>query len=234
MLIGARILTLQVIEQYSNPKFEDSKEGRARSATVNRLCRRLGRYRMPFAWAAVPLQDAVQYCVGDLVPAAELEIYAQPTSEEELMKYVPKRALLKRDIVSALTACVRTSCRCLIDLQNKPHLRMLIKKLKKIPGSLRIKAQQLASKDHCPHTLTTTLKQVKPWVDRDALLTLEVREFPPRPIFRPHNSYHHDLYVYPRSVTFDKYRNIAVKVCLMHPTPHAILGDTLTVGLLRG
>lgn len=72
-----------------NSKFDESKEGRARASAVTRLCRRLGRYRMPFAWAAVPLQDAVRFCVGDLVPAVELDIYAQPEkwSEDELMKY---------------------------------------------------------------------------------------------------------------------------------------------------
>lgn len=115
-------------------------------------------------------------------------------------------------LTTQLTRSTYDLVRCLIDLQNKPHERTLMKKLKKIPGSLRMKAQELKPKDHCPHTLTPTLLQVRPWVERDALLTLEVREFPPRPIFRPHRDYHHDLYIYPRAVTFEKYRNIAVKV----------------------
>jgi hypothetical protein len=78
--------------------------------------------------------------------------------------------------------------RCLADLQNKPHERTYTKKLKRIPGTLSLKAQRLGPLEHCPHTLTPTLFPVKPWIDREALLTLEVREFVPRPVFRPHRT----------------------------------------------
>jgi hypothetical protein len=80
---------LKVWEQYGNPRFEDTKEGRVRAAAVNRLCRRLGKFRMPFAWAAVPLLDAVRHCVGDLVPPVTLELYQQSTEklgEDELFR----------------------------------------------------------------------------------------------------------------------------------------------------
>lgn len=81
----------KVFDLYCNAKAEETKEGRGRAEAVNRFCRRLGDFRMPFAWAAVPLQDAVSLCVGDLRPAVELELFQQAPekqSDEELHKCV--------------------------------------------------------------------------------------------------------------------------------------------------
>eukprot|EP00041_Stephanoeca_diplocostata_P039490 m.1632108 g.1632108 ORF g.1632108 m.1632108 type:complete len:2191 (-) comp25404_c0_seq3:4177-10749(-) len=180
----------KVFELYNNARVEETKEGKARSEAVNRFCRRLGDFRMPFAWAAVPLQDAVSLCVGDLRPAVELELFQQSPekqADDELYKN-------------------------LVDLVKAPSERTVTRRLKRIPGVLKLKTQQLQPNEHCPHTLTPNLYKVNPWSPDVSLLTVEMREFVPMPVFTPHRTYRHDIYVYPKFVNFEKHRNIACKI----------------------
>ncbi len=108
---------------------------------AQQFCERLGRYRMPFAWAAIMLSDATAFCCGDVNPPVEMELYQQNTEKQtpdDLFKY-------------------------LADLKKAPDKRTTTKKLKKIQGVLRLHVQELRPGASLPLCLTPSLYRVKPW-----------------------------------------------------------------------
>ena len=170
-------------------KLDDSKKQR-REAML-RFTRRLGRFRMPFAWAAVPLEDAASLCTGPLRPMAEIEVYQEVCEKQE-----------EEELFRNLT-----------DLTKKAQDRTVTKKLKKLPTILKLRVQKLRSDEAIPRTLTSGLYPVAPFdADVEAPVALEMRSFPAEPVYASHTTYRHDIFVYPKSVNFEKYRNIACKV----------------------
>eukprot|EP00040_Diaphanoeca_grandis_P026854 m.151351 g.151351 ORF g.151351 m.151351 type:complete len:2129 (-) comp30753_c2_seq1:123-6509(-) len=208
--------TSSIMEEHKDKRKElkVGEQQKSRREFVNRFYRRLGEYRMPFAWAAVPLLDAASICVGELQPAVEPDIYQQvgeKQTDDELF-------------------------RTLQDLAKKSADRTITKKLKKIPGSLKVKAVKLDTGVHVPRTLTSGLLRVKPW-EEGKDVSLEIREFPAAPVRIPHTTYRHDLFVYPKSILFEnsKFRNIACTVEYLESPAEATSGaqEKSTTGVRR-
>lgn len=71
-----------------------------------------------------------------------------------------------------MTVCACLADRNLVDLVKAPTDRTVTRRLKRIPGVLKLKTQQLKPNEHCPHTLTPNLYKVNPWSPDNALLTV--------------------------------------------------------------
>ncbi|KJE96095.1 Dock7 protein [Capsaspora owczarzaki ATCC 30864] len=152
--------------------------------------KRLGAYRMPWAWSATPLFNSK----GELDAAEDLAIRllfrqeGDKLSEDDLFRYLVE---FRKGTVQ--------------------------KKLKAIPGSIIFTAATVD--DLPPSVLTTSLIAVAPMFKLNAAeLIREVEEFPVHPALVANATYTHHLYVYPSSLNFNnrgatvKARNLACKV----------------------
>lgn len=85
----------KAFEAYSKVKDEDGVEGASEksrkahaklSDNASAICQRRGEFRMPFAWAAIPLGDPVAYTGGPNSPTANINLYqqSQNLSDEDL------------------------------------------------------------------------------------------------------------------------------------------------------
>ena len=164
-----------------------------------KFCASRGPYRMPFAWAAIRLKDPVAYCVGQLKPPVELELFqhqGDKVSDEDMINY-------------------------LADMCKPREEQTLMKKAKRTPGVFRMRAYGLGAKETIPLCLTSTMYRVKPWDQAPgaakAQVTLEVQEFPLDKVLEPHRTYRHNLYVYPKGVDMKNThaRNVVCKVEFM-------------------
>ena len=77
----------KVMENYARVLDDKQKEDKIIEkikSSARQFCQRLGRYTMPFAWAAIVLEDAVACCRGDLAPSVEMELHQQLTGSSKL------------------------------------------------------------------------------------------------------------------------------------------------------
>eukprot|EP00053_Salpingoeca_punica_P019708 m.201446 g.201446 ORF g.201446 m.201446 type:complete len:1981 (-) comp17705_c0_seq2:210-6152(-) len=164
---------------------EDKKDDKAaKQKHMFNLCKRLGRFAMPFGWTAVCLTDVLSQ--SDVV---ELELYLQITDklkEEEMYKVLgdQKRSALKK-------------------LRRVPgSLGVLFRELE---------ATETVPNTITP-TFFNVATEFPPRKSEEACC--EVLSFPPFPVLAPHTSYRHFLYVYPQSVTMQNtnHRNITCRV----------------------
>ena len=149
------------------------------------------------------------YCVGQLKPPVELELYQHQTdklADADMIKYLADMCL-KRDE------------------------QTLMKKVKRTPGLFRMRASRLGAKEQVPLCLTSTMYRVKPW-NQDpqagtSKATLEVQEFPLENVLEPHRTYRHNLYVYPKCVDLrnTSARNIACKIEFMDTEAKFVKGQ---------
>ena len=199
----------KAFEAYSKATDEDGVEGASEKSrkmhaklvdNAQAICQRRGEFRMPFAWAAIPLGDPVAYTGGPNSPTADIKLYQQSYS-------------LSDDDLGPFIA----------DLGNKEQDWTTMKKAKPIPDAwFKFRARQLAEDAKVPYCLTSTLYRAKPYLPaagageggHEPEPSLEVQEFPSEGLVEPNRTYRHNLYVYIKSADFKSTsnRNIAVRV----------------------
>ncbi|XP_074040157.1 dedicator of cytokinesis protein Ziz isoform X3 [Leptinotarsa decemlineata] len=179
------------IGQSSEPYVKANKDPRISQKVYRNIamcCQRLGRYRMPFAWAARPL---FRLYSNELDTTSDFHaIYRQEPnkiSDEEMVR--------------------------LLSEYRKPDK---FNKFTVIPGSLEIKVS--AINDLPPNTLSTSLAPLKPFpVPPTSEPTVEIAELEglPDKDVNPYTIFINHLFVYPLSLNFDtqktfsRARNIA-------------------------
>ncbi|XP_065346303.1 dedicator of cytokinesis protein 11 isoform X2 [Cloeon dipterum] len=183
----------QSTEPYIRPG-RDCKIAQKAHKTAKICCQRLGKYRMPFAWAARPL---FRHTSGQLDMSAQFSpLYRQEPNklnDEELLKML--QDFKKPDKMSRLTT---------------------------IPASINISVTFIT--DPPENSLTTSLVPIKPFnPSSEIMASTEVAEFEnhlavENPGRQPYSVPCHHLYVYPKQLCFEaqkifaKARNLACVV----------------------
>uniref|UniRef100_A0AAX7VL64 Dedicator of cytokinesis 8 n=1 Tax=Astatotilapia calliptera TaxID=8154 RepID=A0AAX7VL64_ASTCA len=153
------------------------------------FCQRLGRYRMPFAWATVNIMEVIS--------SATLE---RDITDSENTKGGEGDRLSDEDLLKSLTE------------MKKPQ-----KRIKTIPGTIKLDMSPV--NDTPTSCLSTELIPLKPVAEKSTRLIKEVLEFPSSEVYVPHNIYRNLLYVYPQRLNFvnrlTSARNITIKIQFM-------------------
>uniref|UniRef100_A0A4W5KSM7 Dedicator of cytokinesis 8 n=1 Tax=Hucho hucho TaxID=62062 RepID=A0A4W5KSM7_9TELE len=170
------------------------------------FCQRLGRYRMPFAWATVNIMNVISTATLDrdttdsdslnglhvhltkLDPALFKE--GDRLSDEDLFKF-------------------------LADIKKFSSLQ---RRIKTIPGTIRLDVTPVHENPMA--CLSTELIPVKPLAEKNVRPVKEVLEFPSSEVYVPHSTYRNLLYVYPQRLNFVNRltsggRNITIKIQFM-------------------
>ncbi|XP_043926200.1 dedicator of cytokinesis protein 10 isoform X3 [Protopterus annectens] len=180
------------ITSSAEPYIKNSDSNKTAQKTLKsnkQFCSKLGKYRMPFAWAVRPV-------FKDTLGTVDRESRFSPLFKQEQSK-ISTEDLLK------LIAEYRRA-----EKANKMQI---------IPGSLEIKVD-FVPMDH-PNCLTSSYIPVKPFKDTEQHLpTIEVEEFvqDSTQFSQPYTMYKNHIYIYPKHLKYDgqkyfaKARNIAV------------------------
>eukprot|EP00048_Salpingoeca_helianthica_P003774 m.70487 g.70487 ORF g.70487 m.70487 type:complete len:1891 (-) comp12891_c1_seq1:30-5702(-) len=185
------------VARAAEPYFkEERKEDKVREAktAAKQLCERLGRFRMPLAFALVSLAEALEE-TGDVL-------------RTDMYLWQPEK-LREDDIVKLL-----------VDMKNPLPKRSRLRNYRKFPGSFQYQLRPIGGQENIPNSLTPSFARVLPFDEaKQAHLSVEVAEFPLKPIYLPHASLRHHLYVYPLTADLRpcgaNVRNICCRVELL-------------------
>ncbi|XP_023620336.1 dedicator of cytokinesis protein 8 isoform X3 [Myotis lucifugus] len=200
------------------------------------FCQRLGKYRMPFAWA--PISLASFFNVSTLereVTDAESVVGRSSVGERRTLsqsRRLSERALsLEENGVGSnfkttsmtINSFFKQEGDRLSDedlfkfLADYKRSSSLQRRVKSIPGLLRLEISQAPEIINC--CLTPELLPVKPFSENRTRPHKEILEFPIREVYVPHTVYRNLLYVYPQRLNFTNKltsaRNITIKIQFM-------------------
>uniref|UniRef100_A0A8C1UYM4 Dedicator of cytokinesis 8 n=1 Tax=Cyprinus carpio TaxID=7962 RepID=A0A8C1UYM4_CYPCA len=191
------------------------------------FCQRLGRYRMPFAFATVNIMSAIN---------STLE---RDTSDTDSKGTMEKKGLPRRNsdrfsmmednyILSGFKPALTVNCVCWQEgerLSDEDLFKFLAdikrssgqRRVKIIPGYLKLEVSPVP--ETVPGCLSPELIPVKPVSEKNPRPVKEVLEFPSSEVYVPHNIYRNLLYVYPLRLNLTNRltsaRNITVKIQFM-------------------
>uniref|UniRef100_A0A8C2KS48 Dedicator of cytokinesis 8 n=1 Tax=Cyprinus carpio TaxID=7962 RepID=A0A8C2KS48_CYPCA len=191
------------------------------------FCQRLGRYRMPFAFATVNIMSAIN---------STLE---RDTSDTDSKGTMEKKGLPRRNsdrfsmmednyILSGFKPALTVYCVCRQEgerLSDEDLFKFLAdikrssgqRRVKIIPGYLKLEVSPVP--ETVPGCLSPELIPVKPVSEKNPRPVKEVLEFPSSEVYVPHNIYRNLLYVYPLRLNLTNRltsaRNITVKIQFM-------------------
>ncbi|XP_051508560.1 dedicator of cytokinesis protein 8-like isoform X2 [Myxocyprinus asiaticus] len=222
-------------EPYMIMKESDSAKNREKleklRSQAEGFCQRLGRYRMPFAFATVNIMSAIN--------SASLERDMADTDSINGRGSLDKKGLPRRNsdrfsmmeenynlcgFKPSVTSCTfikqegeRLSdedlFKFLADIKRSSSQR----RVKIIPGFLKLEVSPVP--ETVPGCLSPELIPVKPVYDKNPRAVKEVLEFPSSEVYVPHNIYRNLLYVYPLRLNLTNRltsaRNITVKIQFM-------------------
>uniref|UniRef100_A0A8C3XW07 Dedicator of cytokinesis 8 n=1 Tax=Chelydra serpentina TaxID=8475 RepID=A0A8C3XW07_CHESE len=198
------------------------------------FCQRLGKYRMPFAWAPISLTNFFNFSTLEREMS---ETERKGTTGDRRMMMLPGRRLSERSLNSednyavsnfkATTLTVNTFIKQEGDrlsdedlfkfLTDYKRSSSLQRRVKSIPGSLKLEISPASEVLSC--CLTPELLQVKPFPENRSRPQKEILEFPVREVYVPHTVYRNLLYVYPQRLNFANRlasaRNITIKIQFM-------------------
>uniref|UniRef100_A0A669CS54 Dedicator of cytokinesis 8 n=1 Tax=Oreochromis niloticus TaxID=8128 RepID=A0A669CS54_ORENI len=164
------------------------------------FCQRLGRYRMPFAWATVNIMEVIN--------SATLE---RDITDSENTKG-GRRGLPRRNSERYSTI---DEPFCNVS-GFKPATITISTIIKQVCS---IKLDMSPVNDTPTSCLSTELIPLKPVAEKSTRLIKEVLEFPSSEVYVPHNIYRNLLYVYPQRLNFvnrlTSARNITIKIQFM-------------------
>ncbi|XP_030592976.1 dedicator of cytokinesis protein 8 isoform X1 [Archocentrus centrarchus] len=196
-------------------------------------CMRLGRYRMPFAWATVNVMEVINSAT------LERDVTDSENTKGGRASSIDRRGLPRRNSeryntlddhfcnVSGFkpaTITISTIFKQEGDrLSDEDLLKFLteIKKpqrrIKTIPGCIKL---DISPVHETPTScLSTELIPLKPVTEKNIRPIKEVLEFPSSEVYVPHNIYRNLLYVYPQRLNFvnrlTSARNITIKIQFM-------------------
>uniref|UniRef100_A0A8C2KFD3 Dedicator of cytokinesis 8 n=1 Tax=Cyprinus carpio TaxID=7962 RepID=A0A8C2KFD3_CYPCA len=191
------------------------------------FCQRLGRYRMPFAFATVNIMSAINSTLeretSDTDSRSSMEKKGLPRRNSDRFNVMEDNYILS-GFKPALTTCTlikqegeRLSdedlFKFLADIKRSSGQR----RVKIIPGFLRLEVSPVP--ETVPGCLSPELIPVKPVSEKNPRAVKEVLEFPSSEVYVPHNIYRNLLYVYPLRLNLTNRltsaRNITVKIQFM-------------------
>uniref|UniRef100_A0AAZ3R978 Dedicator of cytokinesis 8 n=1 Tax=Oncorhynchus tshawytscha TaxID=74940 RepID=A0AAZ3R978_ONCTS len=198
------------------------------------FCQRLGRYRMPFAWATVNIMNVISTATldrdttdSDSLNGVSLEKRGQlPRRNSErfgTMEDQCNMSAFKPATITISTFCKQEGDRLsdedlfkfLADIKKFSSLQ---RRIKTIPGTIRLDVTPVH--DNPVACLSTELIPVKPLAEKNVRPVKEVLEFPSSEVYVPHSTYRNLLYIYPQRLNFVNRltsggRNITIKIQFM-------------------
>uniref|UniRef100_A0A8C9YQ63 Dedicator of cytokinesis 8 n=1 Tax=Sander lucioperca TaxID=283035 RepID=A0A8C9YQ63_SANLU len=197
------------------------------------FCQRLGRYRMPFAWATVNIMDVISTAAID----RDVTDSDSKSSSIDRKAQLPRRNSERYNTiddqfcnVSAFkpaTITINTIFKQEGDRLSDEDLLKFLSEIKKtsnqrrvktIPGSIKL---DMSPVHETPlGSLSTELIPLIPVSEKNQSRAIkEVLEFPSSEVYVPHNVYRNLLYVYPQRLNFvnrlTSARNITIKIQFM-------------------
>uniref|UniRef100_A0A7N8XS73 Dedicator of cytokinesis 8 n=1 Tax=Mastacembelus armatus TaxID=205130 RepID=A0A7N8XS73_9TELE len=223
-------MTLRECESAKNKDKLEKLRGQAET-----FCQRLGRYRMPFAWATVKIIDVVSTATQDrdvpdsdtLKGGVSIDRRAQlPRRNSERFSTTDEQ-LCNISAFKPATITINSIFKQEGDrLSDEDLLKVLaeIKKtsnpqrrIKTIPGYIKLDMSPVH--DTPVACLSTELIPLIPVPEKNTRTIKEVLEFPSSEVYVPHNIYRNLLYVYPQRLNFvnrlTSARNITIKIQFM-------------------
>ncbi|KAM9464554.1 dedicator of cytokinesis protein 8-like isoform 5-T5 [Salvelinus alpinus] len=200
------------------------------------FCQRLGRYRMPFAWATVNIMNVISTATLDRDTTDSDSLNGKSSSLEKRGQ-LPRRnserfgtmedqcnmSAFKPATITISTFCKQEGDRLsdedlfkfLADIKKFSSLQ---RRIKTIPGTIRLDVTPVH--DNPVACLSTELIPVKPLAEKNVRPVKEVLEFPSSEVYVPHSTYRNLLYVYPQRLNFVNRltsggRNITIKIQFM-------------------
>uniref|UniRef100_A0AAZ3NYM0 Dedicator of cytokinesis 8 n=1 Tax=Oncorhynchus tshawytscha TaxID=74940 RepID=A0AAZ3NYM0_ONCTS len=200
------------------------------------FCQRLGRYRMPFAWATVNIMNVISTATLDRDTTDSDSLNGKSSSLEKRGQ-LPRRnserfgtmedqcnmSAFKPATITISTFCKQEGDRLsdedlfkfLADIKKFSSLQ---RRIKTIPGTIRLDVTPVH--DNPVACLSTELIPVKPLAEKNVRPVKEVLEFPSSEVYVPHSTYRNLLYIYPQRLNFVNRltsggRNITIKIQFM-------------------
>uniref|UniRef100_A0A8C2KUG3 Dedicator of cytokinesis 8 n=1 Tax=Cyprinus carpio TaxID=7962 RepID=A0A8C2KUG3_CYPCA len=193
------------------------------------FCQRLGRYRMPFAFATVNIMSAINSTLERDTSDTD-SINGKGTMEK---KGLPRRnsdrfSMMEDNYILSGFKPLTVYCVCRQEgerLSDEDLFKFLAdikrssgqRRVKIIPGYLKLEVSPVP--ETVPGCLSPELIPVKPVSEKNPRPVKEVLEFPSSEVYVPHNIYRNLLYVYPLRLNLTNRltsaRNITVKIQFM-------------------
>ncbi|XP_066460304.1 dedicator of cytokinesis protein 8 isoform X3 [Eleutherodactylus coqui] len=197
------------------------------------FCHRLGKYRMPFAWIPISLQNCINVMtlereVSDSENGNGKTAAGDRRSSLGGRRFSDRGSSLDEGSTSPFKPTTITQNTFIKQEGDKlsdedlfkylaDYKRSLQKRAKCIPGLLKLEISPVY--DGVSGCLTPELLPVKPFPEGRARLIKEVLEFPVKEVYVPHTFYRNVLYVYPQRLNFANRllsaRNITIKIQFM-------------------
>uniref|UniRef100_A0A452V2K0 Dedicator of cytokinesis 8 n=1 Tax=Ursus maritimus TaxID=29073 RepID=A0A452V2K0_URSMA len=200
------------------------------------FCQRLGKYRMPFAWAPISLTSFFNVSTLER-EVTDVESMVGRSSVGERRTLSQSRRLSERALsleengvgsnYKTTTMTVNSFFKQEGDrlsdedlfkfLADYKRSSSLQRRVKSIPGLLRLEISPAPEIINC--SLTPEMLPVKPFPENRTRPHKEILEFPIREVYVPHTVYRNLLYVYPQRLNFANKlasaRNITIKIQFM-------------------
>uniref|UniRef100_A0A8C4LU61 Dedicator of cytokinesis 8 n=1 Tax=Equus asinus asinus TaxID=83772 RepID=A0A8C4LU61_EQUAS len=186
------------------------------------FCQRLGKYRMPFAWA--PISLTIVFLKGRST-VGERRTLSQSRRLSERALSLEENGVgsnLKTTPITVSSFFKQEGDRLsdedlfkfLADYKRSSSLQ---RRVKSIPGLLRLEISPAPETVSC--CLTPEMLPVRPFPENRTRPHKEILEFPIREVYVPHTVYRNLLYVYPQRLNFANKlasaRNITIKIQFM-------------------
>ncbi|XP_034548107.1 dedicator of cytokinesis protein 8 isoform X1 [Notolabrus celidotus] len=201
------------------------------------FCQRLGRYRMPFAWATVNIMEVVSTATIDRDVTDSDSLKGGKSSSIDRRAQFPRRnserystiddqfcniSAFKPATITISTIFKQEGDRlsdedCLKFLSEIKKTSTPQRRTKTIPGSIKVDMSPVH--DTPVATLSTELIPLIPVAEKNIRPVKEVLEFASSEVYVPHNIYRNLLYVYPERLNFvnrlTSAKNITIKIQFM-------------------
>ncbi|XP_023378446.1 dedicator of cytokinesis protein 8 [Pteropus vampyrus] len=200
------------------------------------FCQRLGKYRMPFAWAPISLSSFFSVSTLDR-EVTDVESMVGRSSVGERRTLSQSRRFSERSLSleeNGVGSNFKTTTMTINNFFKQEGDRLsdedlfkfladykrsssLQRRVKSIPGLLRLEISLAPEIINC--CLTPELLPVRPFPENRTRPQKEILEFPIREVYVPHTVYRNLLYVYPQRLNFANKlasaRNITIKIQFM-------------------
>uniref|UniRef100_I3MRH5 Dedicator of cytokinesis 8 n=1 Tax=Ictidomys tridecemlineatus TaxID=43179 RepID=I3MRH5_ICTTR len=200
------------------------------------FCQRLGKYRMPFAWAPVNLASIFNVStldreVTDVEPTVGRSSAGDRRNLSQSRRLSERALSLEENGVGSnfkttpmtINSFFKQEGDRLSDedlfkfLADYKRSSSLQRRVKSIPGLLKLEISPAPEIINC--CLTPEMLPVKPFPENRTRPHKEILEFPIREVYVPHTMYRNLLYVYPQRLNFANKlasaRNITIKIQFM-------------------
>ncbi|XP_060894763.1 dedicator of cytokinesis protein 8 isoform X1 [Labrus mixtus] len=201
------------------------------------FCHRLGRYRMPFAWATVNIMEVISTATIDRDVTDSDSLRGGKSSSIDRRAQFPRRNSERYNTIDdqfcnisafkPATITISTIFKQEGDRLSDEDLLKFLSEIKKtsipqrriktIPGSIKLDMSPVH--DTPLACLSTELIPLIPVAEKNIRPVKEVLEFPSSEVYVPHNIYRNLLFVYPQRLNFvnrlTSAKNITIKIQFM-------------------